>query len=194
MILDNLRYACRNLRAVPGFTVTAILSLGLGVGATLAMFTVVNSILLKPLSFRSPERLVFITQTGTTMPSVNPFVGIAPPQFLHWRDEIRSLDSLAIIQKASVNVTGFGLPETLGAARISAGFFDTLGVMPLRGRWFYRSDETRGGPDVAIISAHLWHERFSADSQIVGKKILLNGVPHEVVGVAPYNLHLFRGR
>ena len=121
------------------------------VGATLAMFTVVNSILLKPLSFRSPERLVFITQTGTTMPSVNPFVGIAPPQFLHWRDEIRSLDSLAIIQKASVNVTGFGLPETLGAARISAGFFDTLGVTPLRGRWFYRSEEKRGGPNVAVI-------------------------------------------
>jgi len=194
MILDNLRYACRNLRAAPGFTVTAILSLGLGVGATLAMFTVVNSILLKPLSFRSPERLVFITQTGSTMPSVNPFVGIAPPLFLYWRDEIRSFESLAIIQKASMNVTGSGLPETLGAARVSAGFFDTLGVTPLRGRWFYRSEERRGGPDVAIISAHLWHERFSTDSQIVGKKIVLNGVPHEVVGVTPSDLHLFRGR
>jgi hypothetical protein len=78
MILDNLRFACRNLRTAPGFTVTAVLSLALGIGATLAMFTVVNSILLKPLSFRNPDRLVFITQTGTTMPSINPFVGIAP--------------------------------------------------------------------------------------------------------------------
>jgi len=194
MILDNLRYACRNLRAAPGFTVTAILSLALGIGATLAMFTVVNSILLKPLSFRGPDELVFVTQTGTTMPSINQFVGIAPPQFLHWRDAIRSFESIGLIQKASVNLTGSGSPETLGAARISAGFFETLGVTPLRGRWFYRSEEKRGGPNVAIISANMWQERFAADSQIVGSKIVLNGVPHEVVGVTPFNLHLFPGR
>jgi hypothetical protein len=87
------------------------------------------------------------------------------------------------MRKASMNLTGSGLPETLGAARVSAGLFDTLGITPLRGRWFQSSEEKRGGPDVAIISAHLWRQRFSSDPQIVGKKIVLDGVPHEIVGV-----------
>jgi putative ABC transport system permease protein len=134
MFLINLRGACRNLRRAPGFTVTAILSLALGIGATQAMFTVVNSILLRPLPFREPERLTFITTSGTYRTSFIPSVGIAPLQFLRWRDEIQSFVSLALIQKASMNLTGSGLPETFGAARISASFFDTLGVTLLRGR------------------------------------------------------------
>jgi putative ABC transport system permease protein len=194
MLLNNVRCACRNLRAAPGFTVTAILSLALGIGATLAMFTVVNSILLKPLSFSNPERLVFITQSGTWKTSFNRSTGIAPIQFLRWRNEIQSFESLGLIRMASMNLTGSGLPETLGAARVSAGFLETLGVTPLHGRWFQRSEEKRGGPDVAIISAHLWRRRFSADPQIVGKKIVLDGVPYEVVGVTRPDLHFFRGQ
>lgn len=194
MLLNNVRCAWRNLRAAPGFTLTAILSLGFGIGATLAMFTVVRSILLKPLSFRDPDRLVFVSQSGFWQNAYNRSIGIAPVQFLRWRGEIQSLESLALMRKASMNLTGSGLPETLGAARVSAGLFDTLGITPLRGRWFQSSEEKRGGPDVAIISAHLWRQRFSADPRIVGKKIVLDGVPYEIVGVARPDLHFFRGQ
>lgn len=93
-----------------------------------------------------------------------------------------------------MNLTGSGPAEMLGAALISAEFFDVLGVKPQLGRWFRREEEKRGMPGVAIISAQLWRSHFSGDISIVGKKILLNGAPHEVVGVSPPDLRFFRGR
>jgi len=123
-----------------------------------------------------------------------PSIGISALQFLRWREEIQSFDSLGLMRKASVNLTGSGLPETLGADNVSAGFFETLGVAPLRGHWFQRSDEKRGARDVAIISARLWGQRFSADPQIVGRKIVLDGVRHEIVGVTRPDLHFSGGR
>jgi hypothetical protein len=193
MLLANLRSACRNLRAAPGFALTAILSLGIGIGGTLAMFTLVNSILLRPLTYPDPDRLVLITQTTPYVP-LGGSGGLAPLMFLHWRDKIQSIESLAVVKGASVNLTGSGFPETLGAARISAEFFDTLGVRPLRGRWFRRLEEKRGTPGVVIISAALWRQRFAEDPHIIGKKIVLDGVPYEVVGITRPDLRLFRER
>src|SRR4051794_10772684 len=194
MVIQNIRSAYRNLRAAPGFTLTAVLSLGIGIGGTLAMFTLVNAIVLKPLAYPDSERLVSITQTSPFATSYVPSFGVAPIEFLRWQKEIQSFESLAVLRSATLNLTGAGAPETLGAARISAGFFDTLGVKPQHGRWFRQDEEARGTPDVAVISARLWQQRFSADPNIIGRKIILDGTPHEVVGVTRPDLRFFRGR
>jgi predicted permease len=194
MITHNLRSAYRNLRMAPGFTTIAILSLGIGIGGTLTMFTLVNAILIKPLDFTDSNRLVFITQTTPGATSYVSSFGVAPIEFLRWRKEIRSLESVGVLRKATVNLTGSGRPQTLGAARVSADLFETLGAMPERGRWFRREEERRGSPDVVILTAQLWKEQFSADTNIIGRKIILDGAPHEVVGVARPDLRFFRGR
>jgi predicted permease len=194
MMSENFRCAFRNLRAAPGFTTTAILSLAIGIGGTVSMFTLVKSILLKPLAYPEPDRLVLVTQNSPYQSVNHPSFGIAPIQFLRWRNVTESFESLALFRGATVNLTGDGVPETLGAARISAEFFDTLRVQPLLGRWFRKAEEQRGMPGAAIISASLWRQRFSADPHIIGRKIVLDGAPHEVIGVTRPDLRFFRGR
>jgi putative ABC transport system permease protein len=157
------------------------------------MFTLVKSILLKPLAYPEPDRLVRIIQNSPYETANHPSFGIAPLEFLRWRKEIRSFESMALLRGATVNLTGAGAPEVLGAARISPEFFDTLKIQPLRGRWFQKEEEQRGMPDVAIISAYLWRQRFSADPHIIGSKIVLDGTPYEVVGVTPPDMRFFRG-
>lgn len=194
MFIENLRCAYRNLRTSPGFTLTAVLSLGIGIGGTVSMFTLVKSILLKPLAYREPNKLVLITITGADLPSYSPTFGLAAIHFLRWRNEIRSFESLTVMRASEVNLTGSGTPQTLGCVRISAEFFDTLGLKPQLGRWFRREEEKRGMPRVAIISAELWRRHFSSDPDIVGKKIILNGAPHDIIGITPPELRFFRGR
>ena len=194
MITHILRSAYRNLRMAPGFTAIAILSLGIGIGGTLTMFTLVNAILIKPLDFKDSNRLVFVTQTTPGAASYVSSFGVAPIEFLRWRKEIGSFESVGVLRKATVNLTGSGRPQTLGAARVSADLLETLGAVPERGRWFRREEERRGSSDVVILTAQLWKERFSADTNIIGRKIILDGAPHEVVGVARPDLHFFRGR
>jgi predicted permease len=157
------------------------------------MFTLVESILLKPLAYPAADRLVRITQNSPYESVNHPSFALAPTEFLRWRKEIRSFESLALLRGATVNLTGVGAPEALGAARISAEFFDTLRIQPMLGRGFHRDEEQRGMSDVAIISAYLWRQRFSADPHIIGSKIVLNGLPHEVVGVTPPDMRFFRG-
>ena len=192
-MIENFRCAFRNLRAAPGFTATAILSLSIGIGGTVSMFTLVKSILLKPLAYPEPDRLVRINQNSPVETANHPRFALAPMEFLRWRKEIRSFESLALLRGATINLTGVGAPEVLGAVRISAEFFDTLKIQPMLGRGFTRNEEQRGMPDVAIISAYLWRQRFSADPHIIGSKIVLNGIPHEVVGVTPPDMRFFRG-
>ena len=110
MFVENLRCAYRNLRTSPGFTLTAVLSLGIGIGGTVSMFALVKSILLKPLAYREPDKLVLIMQTSTHAPSNLPTFGLAAIHFLRWRNEIRSFESLAVMRGASVNLTGSGVP------------------------------------------------------------------------------------
>ena len=124
------------------------------------MFTLVKSILLKPLAYPEPDRLVRIIQNSPYETANHPSFGIAPLEFLRWRKEIRSFESMALLRGATVNLTGAGAPEVLGAARISPEFFDTLKIRPLLGRWFQKEEEQRGRPDVAIISAYLWRQRL----------------------------------
>jgi predicted permease len=194
MFIENFRSAYRSLRSAPGYTLTAVLSLALGIGGSVAMFTLVNSIIVRPLAYSEPGRLVLVTNLTPAVPET-PVHGLLPVQFLRWRTEIRSFESFAAVRSGgTMNLTGSGQPAALGTLRISSSFFDTLGAVPQLGRWFTRAEEQRGRPDVVILSDSVWRARFSAATDIVGRTILLNDAPYEVVGVTQPNLRLFGGR
>jgi predicted permease len=197
MWIEDLRAAFRSLRSAPGFTVTAVLSLALGIGGTVAMFTLVNSIVLKPLPYPESDRLMLVANTTDRIISGNaaPLLGLTPQQFIRWRKEIGAFESIALSTTAVTrNLTGFGQPERLGGLPITAGFFEALKVQPQRGRWFTESDTKRGMQNVVVLSDSLWRRRFAADPEMIGKNIVLNDVPYEVVGIAPPDLWLARGR
>ncbi len=194
MLFDYFRYAFRSLRLSPGFSSAAVLSLAIGIGGSVAMFSLVNAVVLKPLAYTDPDRLVLVTQIDKADSFGSPIRGIAPIQFIKWRKGTLSFESIAVVIVGVANITGERDPETLGACKTSAGFFETLGVKPQLGRWFMKSEEQRGAPDVVILSDGLWRRRFSADPGIIGRKIVLSGIPHEVIGVATSDTWRIQGR
>jgi putative ABC transport system permease protein len=196
MWTENLHDAFRGLRSTPGFTATAILSLSIGIGGSVSMFTVVNSILLKPLAYSDSGRLVRVTNTVTAKNSAvykYSDMGVFPLQFTRWRGQVQSLDSIALVRFGNrYNLTWTGRPEEVGVMRVSAEYFETLGVQPQLGRWFREAEEKRGTSGVAILSDSCWRRTFSARPDIIGQMIRINDAPSEVVGVAPSNLRFFR--
>jgi predicted permease len=182
-IIQDVAFALRKMRGSPVFTVTVVMSLALGIGGNTAAFSVVRSILLKPLQYRDPDRLVQITadyprrQVSDTTFSKN--------QFDKFKEEQQSFASMGTFLSSTepLTLSGDGEPEALKGARVSANFLTTLGVEPALGRSFIAEEEARGGPDVAILSNALWRRRFRGDTRILGKIIDLNATPYTVVGV-----------
>src|SRR5215471_15432545 len=191
MWIENVRSAFRGLRSAPGFTIAATVSLSLGVGGSVAMFTVVNSVLLKPLPYQDSGRLVHVLNAfGQNKAGL---VGLLPLQFTRWREQVQSLDSIALVASASTgNLTETGRPELLNVIPISAGYFETLKVQPQLGRWFRESEEKRGMPNVVILSDSLWRRALSARPDIIGRTIQISDAPYEVVGVTPSDFRLVR--
>jgi predicted permease len=181
--LQDVRYALRGFRKSPGFTAAVLLVLALGIGANTAIFTVVNSVLLRPLPFAEPERLVMVWHTPpqTSFPGMTQFA-VSAANYLDWKARQRVFERMALYRYRSFTLTGRGRPEQLHALGVEAGFFETLGVRPLAGRWFLPQEDRPGG-HVAILSHRLWVSRFGADRSIVGRAVLLDGTPHTVVGV-----------
>jgi putative ABC transport system permease protein len=178
---QDLLYAVRRLRQAPGFSLVAIATLALGIGANSAIFSVVNAVLLKPLPFEEPGRLVRLSQTweGRT-------TGIYSPQnFLDVVASARDFESLAAIDGGGVTLTGRGAPARLEGAEVSTRFFDVLRVRPVLGRGFADGENEPGRNKVAILGHRLWRERFGGDPTAVGQTIQLNREPYQVVGVAP---------
>src|SRR5450432_626003 len=142
MWIDNLRSAFRTLRSAPGFALTAILSLSIGIGGSVSIFTLVNSILLKPLAFPHPGKLVRVTNRNIAAKDPGA-AGLLALEFIRWRKQTQSLDSISLTTFAcsTCTLTGIGHPERLGVVAISAEYFDTLGVQPQLGRWFRESEE-----------------------------------------------------
>jgi predicted permease len=197
MFTHNLRSAYRNLRLAPGFTTTAILSLTIGIGGSVSMFTLVNAVLLKPLAYPDSGRLVRLTNDYTAADASsrkhtdNP--GLLPLQFTRWRKQVQSVDSIALTKfGCECSLTGTDRPERLGVVEISSEYFDTLKVQPQLGRWFRESEERLGSPRVAILADSFWRRSFSARPDIVGQTIHIDGAPYEVVGVTPPALGSFR--
>jgi putative ABC transport system permease protein len=180
--MQDLRYGTRMLAKNPSFTVVAILTLTLGIGASTAIFSVVNAVLLRALPYRDPARLVSIWEENSKIgfPRDTP----APGNYTDWTKETQIFESVAAVDLRSYNLTGSsGEPQKLGGAGVSQNFFSTLGVTPLAGRPFIAQEDNPGSEHVAIISYRLWQGRFGGDRKIMGREIRLNTEKYTVIGV-----------
>jgi putative ABC transport system permease protein len=180
---QDIRYAFRMLIAHPGTTVVAVLTLALGIGANTAIFSAVNAVLLRPLPYPEPDRLVMIWEKRAREGVLDNVV--APADYLDWEQQQRSFEAIAGMTVATVDLTGAGEPARLFAGTVGSAFFDVLGLRPILGRTFRPEETTVGQHHVVILGDRLWRQRFRADPAIVGRKILLDQLPYEVVGVLP---------
>jgi putative ABC transport system permease protein len=182
---NEIRHAIRALSRDRGFAAMVVLSLAVGIGANTAIFSLVNGVLLRPPAYRNPDRLVAIDQIIPKFAKLYPALPINLGILLEWRKQATSLESIGVMQPSAVNVTGAGEPELVSGARVSANIFAVLGIQPRLGRSFLEGEDRSGHDRVAILADSLWRRRFHSDPSIVGRKILLNGSPYEVVGVLP---------
>ena len=184
-LLTDLRYAIRTWRRNPGFVIVAIVTLALGIGANSTIFSVVNATLLRPLSFPDADRLMTVWKARIQDPTDINIISM--PNYKEWRQRSRSFASLAIFDSAGrgYNLTGIAEPEQVSGVRVTASFFDVLGVPPLLGRTFRPEEEEPGTNPVVVLSYGLWMRNYGGDRSIVGKPIQIDGVPYTVVGVMP---------
>jgi predicted permease len=186
---QDVRYAIRILQKNPGFTFIAALTIALGIGANSAIFSVINSILLRPLPFTEPHRLVRVFSVLPAFPHF-PF---NPLDFIDFRRENHVFEHLAVYLRNDLQLAEGGQPERLSGLRVSAGYFECLGVRPQLGGTFKESDETSEAEHTVILSDRLWRRRFSADREIVGRAVRLSGELYTVRGVMPPGLHHIGG-
>jgi putative ABC transport system permease protein len=180
---QDLRYGLRMLLGKPGFTLVAVITLALGIGANAAIFSVINSVLLRPLPYPQPERLVWIWGTNPSADIKQESASL--PDFVDWKAQSQSFAALGGFANFSPILTGAGEPERLTGAVVTDGFFSTLGVSPQLGRAFTSDEDRPGAQRVVVLSHGLWQRRFGGDPQIAGQKITLNGNPYMIVGVMP---------
>jgi predicted permease len=178
---QDLKYALRMLAKAPGFAAIAILTLALGIGANTALFSVVNGVLLNPLTYPHPNQLVAV---GERLPGFSD-AGISYPNFLDWQRENKSFQALAIYRPDNFNLTGMGAAERVTAMRLSASFFPVFGVRPLIGRNFTAQDDHRASAPVAMLGAGFWKTKFGGSPDVLGKTLTLDGTDYTVIGVVP---------
>jgi putative ABC transport system permease protein len=178
-LMQDIRFALRGMRRAPGFSFSVLATLALGIGASVATFSAVNAVLLEPLPFRDPERLVQLEH-------LDPHSTVSEPEFVDYRRDAKSLANLAAYNSAFLVISASAAgtePERIRALQVTDDFFATLGPTLLLGRSFTAEEERRGGPLVVVISHGLWQRRFAGDSAAVGKQIIMNDRPRTVVGV-----------
>jgi len=186
-LLQDLRYAFRLLAKSPSFTLIAVLTLALGIGANTAIFTVVNGVLLRPLGFRDPSRVVLVAEK-TSYPTVS----TSYENYIDWRGQSHSFESLEATRGTAITLTGTGEPERLNARMATAPLFSLLGVNAILGRTFLAEEDRAGGAPVVILSYGLWQRHFGAARDILGKSITLDSQPYTVVGVLPGGFELLQ--
>ncbi len=184
-LLQDLKYGLRMLARNPGFTVVAIITLALGIGANTALFSVVNGVLLNPLRYAEPDRLVALFSRGPDYDRAS----ISYPNFLDWVRENRSFSALAAYRPNDFNLTGMGEPERVPAEMVSASFFPLLGVQPVLGRTLLPEEDQIGARPVVLISGGLWKRKFGSSNDVLGQSLTLNGVAYTIVGVIPADFH-----
>jgi predicted permease len=184
-LFQDLRYGLRTLARNPGFAAVAIITLALGIGANTALFSVVNGVLLNPLPYWQPDRLVALYSRTADFTNSS----ISYPNFLDWVRDNRSFSALAGYRTDDFSLTGMGEPERVPAEMISASFFQLLGVKPVIGRAFRPEEDQVGAAPVALISEGLWKRKFGSSPEALGKSLALNGTAYTVVGVIPVDFH-----
>ncbi len=188
--LAQLRHSVRVLVRQPAFTLPAVVTLALGLAATVAIFTLLDTIVLRPLPFPNAERLVALS---SPMPKLNDTWGIARHQLFYYKTNARSIEDMGLYRTGEATLTGDGstsFAERVKSATVTAGIFDVLGIVPERGRVLTAQDNLQRESFVVVLGHDLWVRRFGSDPAIVGKRIDLEGFPHEVVGVAPAGAQL----
>jgi putative ABC transport system permease protein len=179
-LLQDIRYAVRLLAKNPGVMGIAVLTLALGIGANTAIFTVVNAVLLRPLGFRDPERLIIVAEKSSF-----PVISTSWENYQDWRDQSHSFEGLEATRAATITLTGAGDPERLQLRNVTAGLFPLLGVNAQIGRTLVKEEDRVGGAPVVLLSYALWQRRFGGSQEILGKSITLDTQPYTVVGVMP---------
>jgi predicted permease len=189
-IVQDVRYACRTLRKSPGFTIIAVLTIALGIGANTAMFSVVNAAILRPLGYPQPEQLQMVSAgSGDGNPG-----SLSPAEYFELTEISQSFSVAGAFVTGEANLSALDRPRRTTRARVNAELFEALAVAPERGRWF-RRDETRvGGPAVVILSHDLWRSAFGGRDDVIGQSIDIDGVRHEVIGVMPLGFDLMDKR
>ena len=184
--MKDFRYAFRQLLRQPGFTILAVVALALGIGANTVLFSAINTLFLRPLSYPQPEQLVRVW--GSFPERGLDRANVSWPRFTAWRDQQQSFAELSAQSFTGFTLTGRGDPENLNGVRVTENFFRTLGVQPLFGRVFNPDEDRPGGANVAVLSHTFWQKRFGGDQNILGQAITLNGAPFTVIGVMPPSL------
>src|SRR2546423_3202003 len=181
-IIQDIRHGARSLLKRPGFTVIALITLALGIGANTAIFSVVNAVLLRPLPFKNPDRVMMVWERRPNSHAAN--LPVSGHEYAAWKERSQSFDALALVQPDGVNLTGRGDPVTVSAARVSADFFSVIGIAPVLGRAFLPGED-QGGTQTVVLGQKLWNQRFGSDQRIVGQTVTLNNQTYNVVGVMP---------
>jgi putative ABC transport system permease protein len=179
-MIQDVRYALRGLARTPGFTAAALLTLGLGIGANAAMFSVVHAVLLRPLAVAEPGRLVRLGQTKGEW-----HTNVSPANFVDWRNRSRTLEGMSAFHVAGVNLRSEDGAERIRVAFVSPGLLPLLGIRPAAGRVFTEAEDQPGSDRVLLLSPAYWRTRFGGDPSAVGRSLQINGTPHTIVGILP---------
>jgi len=184
-LFRDIRYGLRALRKSPGFTAIAVLTLGVGIGANTAIFSVINGVLLKPLPYLHPEELIdlHLTAPGVNFPDADP----APFLYFTYREQGRSFQSVGLYRWNTQSVTGLTEPEEVQCLNVTAEVLPILGVQPALGRWFSENDAAPGSTQTAVLTYGWWQTHFGADRSVIGRQIIVNSISSQIIGVMPAN-------
>src|SRR5215468_2064240 len=178
---QDMRYGARMLLKQPGFTLIALLTISLGVGANTAIFSVINAVLLRPLPYPESERLALYNERSPQMDGMS----ISWPNYADWRAQQRVFEEMAVFNRGDYNLTGVGEPERIQAGQVTASLFTTLRAHAALGRVFTADEDKPGGPPVVVLSYGLWQRRFGGQASILNEPIQLNGKSYTVIGIMP---------
>src|SRR4051794_1766022 len=188
-VSQDVHFALRTLARAPVFTSVAVLSLALGIGAATALWALVDTVVLKPLAYREPGRLVAIREIVPPLAHIYPTVPVNGQHFRAWRDQASSFDSLAAISAGSITIYDRGQAEVIGSANVTPSLFEVLGVQPQLGRFFQKEDEQPGKNPPAVISDALWRRRFGGAKDVIGQPMYVGCGGCPVIGVLPAGFH-----
>jgi predicted permease len=183
--LRNLRHAVRSLGRAPGFAITAVLTLALGIGATTTIFSVVNAVLIRPLSYPQPDTLVGVWNSAQFQGVTSNNVRLSSTMYLTYAERNQTFQEFGVWHTESASVTGLGEPEEVRTLVVTHGTLPAVGVAPARGRWFSAADDTPGTTETVILTHGYWQRRFGANAAVIGRTITINSRPREVIGVMP---------